>query len=73
MRRGNGGVGRQRPAEGGGAGGEGEAPEAAPAAVWMEADGRKYTHGLHPTQMEALRAMCGAFIPSLRIQIYNIL
>ncbi|KAM0930646.1 hypothetical protein ACQ4PT_000841 [Festuca glaucescens] len=28
-------------------------------------DGRKYTHGLHPTQMEALRAMCGAFIPSL--------
>ena len=25
----------------------------------------KYTHGLHPAQMEALRAMCGAFIPSL--------
>ena len=25
----------------------------------------KYTHGMHSTQMEALRAMCGAFIPSL--------
>lgn len=25
----------------------------------------KYTHGMHPAQMEALRAMCGAFIPSL--------
>ncbi|CAN6282777.1 unnamed protein product [Urochloa humidicola] len=25
----------------------------------------RYTHGMHPAQMEALRAMCGAFIPSL--------
>ncbi|XP_062204849.1 long-chain-alcohol oxidase FAO2-like [Phragmites australis] len=25
----------------------------------------KYTHGMHPAQMEALRAMCGALIPSL--------
>ncbi|XP_062205786.1 long-chain-alcohol oxidase FAO1-like [Phragmites australis] len=25
----------------------------------------KYTHGLHPAQMEALRAICGALIPSL--------
>ncbi|KAF6983417.1 hypothetical protein CFC21_001606 [Triticum aestivum] len=25
----------------------------------------KYTHGLYPAQMEALRAMCGALIPSL--------
>ncbi|CAN6287990.1 unnamed protein product [Urochloa humidicola] len=24
-----------------------------------------YTHGMHPAQMEALRAMCGALIPSL--------
>ncbi|RLN43259.1 long-chain-alcohol oxidase FAO1-like [Panicum miliaceum] len=24
-----------------------------------------YTHGLRPPQMEALRAMCGAIIPSL--------
>jgi long-chain-alcohol oxidase len=32
--------------------------------------GRKregYTHGLHPAQMEALRAMCGALIPSLPV------
>ncbi|KAL6883792.1 hypothetical protein ACP4OV_011206 [Aristida adscensionis] len=27
----------------------------------------KYTHGLHPAQMEALRAMCGALIPSLPV------
>jgi long-chain-alcohol oxidase len=27
--------------------------------------GGKYTHGMHPAQMEALRAMCGALIPSL--------
>jgi long-chain-alcohol oxidase len=26
----------------------------------------KYTHGLRPLQMEALRAMCGALIPSLQ-------
>ncbi|XP_047093198.1 long-chain-alcohol oxidase FAO1-like [Lolium rigidum] len=26
----------------------------------------KYTHGLRPVQMEALRAMCGALIPSLQ-------
>ncbi|CAN6299106.1 unnamed protein product [Urochloa humidicola] len=26
-----------------------------------------YTHGLHPAQMEALRAMCGALIPSLPV------
>ena len=26
----------------------------------------KYTHGLRPAQMEALRAMCGALIPSLQ-------
>jgi long-chain-alcohol oxidase len=25
----------------------------------------RYTHGMHPAQMEALRAMCGALIPSL--------
>ncbi|KAL5225562.1 hypothetical protein ABZP36_012201 [Zizania latifolia] len=25
----------------------------------------EYTHGLRPAQMEALRAICGAFIPSL--------
>jgi long-chain-alcohol oxidase len=25
----------------------------------------RYTHGLRPAQMEALRAMCGAVIPSL--------
>ncbi|GJN20849.1 hypothetical protein PR202_gb08278 [Eleusine coracana subsp. coracana] len=25
----------------------------------------RYTHGLHPAQMDALRAMCGALIPSL--------
>lgn len=25
----------------------------------------KYTHGMHPAQMEALRAICGAFIPSM--------
>lgn len=25
----------------------------------------KYTHGLHPAEMQALRAMCGALIPSL--------
>uniref|UniRef100_A0ACD5U6C3 Uncharacterized protein n=1 Tax=Avena sativa TaxID=4498 RepID=A0ACD5U6C3_AVESA len=31
-------------------------------------DGSKYTHGMHPTQMEALRAMCGAFIPSLQAE-----
>ncbi|CAN6287992.1 unnamed protein product [Urochloa humidicola] len=27
-----------------------------------------YTHGLRPPQMEALRAMCGAIIPSLPVQ-----
>ncbi|KAL5225286.1 hypothetical protein ABZP36_011925 [Zizania latifolia] len=27
----------------------------------------KYTHGMHPAQMEALRAMCGALIPSLPV------
>ncbi|CAN6293257.1 unnamed protein product [Urochloa humidicola] len=27
----------------------------------------RYTHGLHPAQMEALRAMCGALIPSLPV------
>nr|CAB3499396.1 unnamed protein product [Digitaria exilis] len=27
----------------------------------------RYTHGLHPPQMEALRAMCGALIPSLPV------
>lgn len=29
--------------------------------------GRKYAHGMHPAQMEALRAMCGALIPSLPV------
>uniref|UniRef100_A0A0E0EYU9 Long-chain-alcohol oxidase n=1 Tax=Oryza meridionalis TaxID=40149 RepID=A0A0E0EYU9_9ORYZ len=29
--------------------------------------GRKYAHGMHPVQMEALRAMCGALIPSLPV------
>lgn len=28
----------------------------------------RYTHGLHPAQMEALRAMCGALIPSLAVE-----
>ncbi|XP_040384343.1 long-chain-alcohol oxidase FAO1-like [Oryza brachyantha] len=28
----------------------------------------KYTHGMHPAQMEALRAMCGALIPSLPVE-----
>jgi long-chain-alcohol oxidase len=27
-----------------------------------------YTHGLRPPQMEALRAMCGALIPSLPVE-----
>ena len=27
-----------------------------------------YTHGLRPPQMEALRAMCGAIIPSLPVE-----
>ncbi|CAD6212871.1 unnamed protein product [Miscanthus lutarioriparius] len=27
----------------------------------------RYTHGLHPAQMEALRTMCGALIPSLPV------
>uniref|UniRef100_A0A0E0M8P6 long-chain-alcohol oxidase n=1 Tax=Oryza punctata TaxID=4537 RepID=A0A0E0M8P6_ORYPU len=27
----------------------------------------KYAHGMHPAQMEALRAMCGALIPSLPV------
>jgi long-chain-alcohol oxidase len=29
----------------------------------------KYTHGLHPAQMEALRAVCGALIPSLPVVV----
>jgi long-chain-alcohol oxidase len=29
----------------------------------------RYTHGMHPGQMEALRAMCGALIPSLPADI----
>ncbi|KAK3153917.1 hypothetical protein QOZ80_2BG0183250 [Eleusine coracana subsp. coracana] len=29
----------------------------------------QYTHGMHPAQMEALRAMCGALIPSLPAEV----
>lgn len=29
----------------------------------------RYTHGMHPAQMEALRAMCGALIPPLPAEV----
>jgi long-chain-alcohol oxidase len=44
---------------------KGSRPGPHPQLCGWRRDGRKYTHGLHPAQMEALRAMCGAFIPSL--------
>ena len=46
-------------------GGEGRGALPHPLLRGWRRDGCKYTHGMHPTQMEALRAMCGAFIPSL--------